>query len=126
MVKAKKEVNIDYDFENDSLFIFPKSRNPEDYKISEYIDENFIFDLDKSDKIIGIEILFASKRFNLPKYAIQSASNWDFLIVVDEKTIKIEIKFKSNIRNQITEKDLSLEKINENLLTPSIANLGVC
>jgi uncharacterized protein YuzE len=51
-------VRVEYDPKADAMYVwFRKAR----YEISEELAENVIIDLDKSGRIIGIEILDASK-----------------------------------------------------------------
>ncbi len=124
----KSEVKIakfDYDFETDSVFIFPQSRKPEDYGISECLDDNFILDFNKEKKLIGLEILFLSERLNLPKSYLKNISKWNITINIDEKNIKINIKLEFKLRNKLNEKELSIQKINEDMLTPSFTNLAM-
>lgn len=117
-----KKANFNYDLENNTLFIFPKSRKPQEYKLSECIDDNFILDLDKKGKIIGLEILFASEKLGISKSKQNSTFKWEILITVDKEYMKI----KYNLRNKKSEKDLFFEKINENMLNPSITNFAIC
>ena len=126
MEKNKENIaKFDYDFENDSLFIFPNSRKPEEYGISECIDENFILDFNKEKKLIGLEILSASERLGIPKSYLKNISKWNITINIDEKNIKIDIKLEFKLRNKLNEKELSIEKINEDMLTPSFTNLAM-
>ncbi len=124
-MKDKKESKLDYDFENDTLFIFPRTRNPEKYNISEHIDD-FILDFDDKKNVIGIEILNASKVLKLAKTKLMNITNWNFTIIIDEKTIKIDINMKFQMRNNFFQNVVSIEKINEDMLSPTHANLAIC
>ena len=125
MKKDKKDSKIDYDFENDTLFVFPKSRIPKEYNISEHIDD-FILDFDSNKNLIGIEILNASKVFKLTKIQLTNIVNWDFTIDINERIIKIDVNMKFEMRNKFTQNIFSIEKINEDMLSPTHANLAIC
>jgi len=51
-------VQVEYDKKADALFIWVRKAK---YDVSEELAENVILDLDKSGRIIGIEVLDASK-----------------------------------------------------------------
>ncbi len=51
-------VQVEYDKKADAMYIWVRKAK---YDISEELAENFIIDLDKSGRIIGIEVLDASK-----------------------------------------------------------------
>ena len=51
-------VQVEYDKKADALYIWVRKAK---YDISEEIAENVILDLDKAGRIIGIEVLDASK-----------------------------------------------------------------
>ncbi|PIU21082.1 MAG: DUF2283 domain-containing protein [Candidatus Diapherotrites archaeon CG08_land_8_20_14_0_20_34_12] len=62
-------MKINYDKESDALYIrFSDSK----YFESDEVKDGFILDLDKYGKVIGLEILKASK--NLPKESINKVS----------------------------------------------------
>ncbi len=122
--KTQTISKLNYDFENDSLFVFPKSRVPENYKISEHVD-NFILDLDKNNNLIGIEILNASKVFNTTKTFLNSVTNYNFLIDINEKTIKIQANLKVKIRNNTKEKEIQIEKLNLDNIHTNFSQLAV-
>jgi uncharacterized protein YuzE len=51
-------VQVEYDKKADALYIWVRKAK---YDISEELAENVILDLDKSERIIGLEVLDASK-----------------------------------------------------------------
>jgi uncharacterized protein YuzE len=51
-------VQVEYDKKADALYIWVRKAK---YDVSEELAENVILDLDKSGRIIGIEVLDASK-----------------------------------------------------------------
>lgn len=67
-------VRIEYDSKADAMYIWLRKAK---YDISEEIAENVIIDLDKRGRIIGIEVLDASK--NLGKELVNKILNTEKL-----------------------------------------------
>lgn len=73
---AAKMIRVEYDSKADALYIWLRKAR---YEISEELAENVIMDLDKRGRIIGIEILDASK--NLGKQLVNKILNTEKLAV---------------------------------------------
>lgn len=71
-------IRVEYDSKADALYIWLRKAR---YEISEELAENVIIDLDKSGRIIGIEILDASK--NLGKELVNKILNTERLVAKD-------------------------------------------
>jgi len=69
-------VRIEYDSKADAMYIWLRKAR---YEISEELAENVIIDLDKRGRIIGIEVLDASK--NLGKDLVNKILNTEKLAV---------------------------------------------
>ena len=69
-------IRVEYDSKADALYIWLRKAR---YEISEELAENVIMDLDKRGRIIGIEILDASK--NLGKQLVNKILNTEKLAV---------------------------------------------
>jgi len=69
-------IRVEYDSKADALYIWLRKAR---YEISEELAENVIIDLDKRGRIIGIEILDASK--NLGKHLVNKILNTEKLAV---------------------------------------------
>lgn len=69
-------IRVEYDSKADALYIWLRKAR---YEISEELAENVIIDLDKRGRIIGIEILDASK--NLGKRLVNKILNTEKLAV---------------------------------------------
>jgi len=67
-------VRIEYDSKADAMYIWLRKAR---YEISEELAENVIIDLDKHGRIIGIEVLDASK--NLGKELVNKILNTEKL-----------------------------------------------
>jgi uncharacterized protein YuzE len=68
-------VRVEYDSKADAMYIWLRKAK---YEISEELAENVIIDLDKSGRIIGIEILDAIK--NLGKELVNKILNTEKLV----------------------------------------------
>jgi len=69
-------IRVEYDSKADAMYIWLRKAK---YEISEELAENVIIDLDKRGRIIGIEILDASK--NLGKQLVNKILNTEKLAV---------------------------------------------
>jgi len=69
-------IRVEYDSKADAMYIWLRKAR---YEISEELAENVIIDLDKRGRIIGIEILDASK--NLGKQLVSKILNTEKLAV---------------------------------------------
>jgi len=68
-------VRVEYDPKADAMYVWLRKAR---YEISEELAENVIIDLDKSGRIIGIEILDASK--NLGKELVSKILRTEKLV----------------------------------------------
>ena len=100
---------IDYDFENDSLYLFEKGGN---YLHSLNLD-NIIIDIGGETYVKGVEIQNASKRFGVSKYALMKARQIDVRLNVSEERIELNIQVTLEIRNKFTPKSLIAADANE-------------
>ncbi len=92
----KEKAVVTYDSENDIIYMSAKKRK---YEFSEQI-EDLILDLDKNKKIIGLEILNASKIFNVEKIKLQNLQGSEWVFEADDKKLHIKINFKIILRNK--------------------------
>ena len=69
-------IRVEYDSKADALYIWLRKAR---YEISEELARNVILDLDKHGRIIGIEILDASK--NLGKQLVNKILNTEKLAI---------------------------------------------
>ncbi len=116
-----KSINAKWDYDlNDDILYFTKLKKTYNSSIKQ---DDFIFDLDNESKICGIEILNASKHFNLNKINLKNISELKLNIIIDEKSIQLKFDIEINIRNSIQTSILAVEKINENHLKPMEKNM---
>lgn len=108
----------DYDFENDSLLVIDRGAKYE----SSINFENIILDIDVDGLPIGVEILHASKLFDVSKSAIKNFQSFRADITISEKTIEINFTINVIKRNQYIEKIAISHGINDmNLPSAQIA-----
>lgn len=63
-------MNISYDSETDVLYIRLKDKAK--FSKSKKINDNTIIDMDKDGEFLGIEVLFASDRYDIQKFIIEN------------------------------------------------------
>ena len=101
-------VSVDYDFENDDLFIYKKGAKS---KITIDLD-NVLLDFDNKD-IVGIEILDASKMFKVDKYdLLKNLIKFEAVIKITKDVIKLNMKLEVLKRNKEIVKESTVKGLN--------------
>ncbi len=98
----------DYDFENDSIFFYGGNKK---YRSSVDLD-GIILDISEDSDIMAIEILDASKRFNLAKEDLRNIKYFEANIEISEENIKIIMKMSVSKRNKLVDKGLNALGLN--------------
>ncbi len=98
----------DYDFENDSIFFYGGNKQ---YRSSIDLD-GIILDISDDNNIMAIEILDASKRFNLAREDLRNIKYFEANIEISEENIKITMKMSVSKRNKMVDKDLNALGLN--------------
>lgn len=80
------KTNLDYDMKNDMLYIFRKG----DFKANLDL-EDVILDIDKNNRVTGIEILDASKHLNISKDILSKAIRADFKTVYKKRAMIVQL-----------------------------------
>jgi len=75
------EVVSDYDVQSDILYIHHTSEYQ--YKESVEIGDNLVLDFSEDDIPVALEVIDASKLFNVPKYSLQNMKEYHLKILVD-------------------------------------------
>ncbi|MGE0792782.1 MAG: DUF2283 domain-containing protein [Candidatus Woesearchaeota archaeon] len=117
----KLPAKANYDFESDIFSALPLIREYD----SSFQKEDIILDLDKNGKIVGLELLNASKNFGIPKIFMKNLISIHMQINVSEELIKIQIQIKSLVRNAERISSLNFERIKPGFVNPSELNLAV-
>ena len=84
-----------YRSEDDVLYVRPSQRA---YASSVQVGE-FIFDIDKKGKPVGVEILNASKLLQIPKEALRHLVSLKLEILVLKNRIEFRLRVKALVRN---------------------------
>ncbi|KAF1073364.1 DUF2283 domain-containing protein [Methanogenium sp. MK-MG] len=115
---------IDYDYENDSLFLFTKGA---EHKHSLVLD-NIIIDFGEGNYIKGVEIQNASKRFGVSKYALKKLHQINVNLNVSDEKLELNITLTLEIRNKYLPKAIVAADINEfNIPSGTMAmSCGIC
>ena len=115
---------IDYDYENDSFFLFTKGA---EYKHSLNLD-NIIIDFGEGNSIKGVEIQNASKKFGVPKHALKTPHQIKIELDISHDKIVLNINLTLEIRNNTVSKAIIAADANKfNLSSGAMAmSCGVC
>ena len=98
----------DYDFENDSIFFYGSNK-----KYMSSIDlDGIILDISEDNQVMAIEILDASKRFNLAKEDLRNIRYFEALIEVSEENIRLTMKMGVSKRNKLVDTGLNALGLN--------------
>jgi len=116
----KQKAKVVYDFGENIFFARPVNRK---YDSSVQVG-NFIFDLNKKNKIIGFEILNASKLFGVSKVFLHNYKNVKIEIKVKGKFILVQAQIQSLIRNSMKTGSLSVERIRPEYVNESNLQLA--
>ena len=119
---SSQKAVIDYDFFNDSLFIYFSEKSV--ISTSKECKE-FIFDFDNNNNMIGIEILNASKKFNSSKENLRTISHFSSKVKVAKEKIEIKVRITSRVRNSFRETKLNLETLNTDMMRPFESSLAL-
>ncbi|MGP8189115.1 MAG: DUF2283 domain-containing protein [Methanobacterium sp.] len=108
-----KEDNIEweYDFDGDSMFI----NDIKDYKYKESIEitDDIILDIDENNEVVALEILDASKIFGIEKKFIRHLVKIEINIMSNEENIFIKAAFNFMIHQRSTPKELNEKIVND-------------
>lgn len=109
----------DYDLENDSVFFYGTGKK---YKKSMDLD-GIIIDMSEDNHTMAIEILDASKKFNVLKSDLLNIKSFDADVRISKETIKIVMKIEIIKRN--TQVSKCMEAIGLNSMNLPISTQGV-
>lgn len=121
--KNSCQAKLTYDDKSDAMYVCPLIKKKIEF--SEVIEDNLILDFSKNKNLIGIEILNATKVFNLSKLNLTNIRAGDFAIDITTNKIEFKIKLQFKLRNKLNQNVLSIEKLNLDLLAPSHINFAI-
>jgi uncharacterized protein YuzE len=112
---------VSYDFESDIFYIIPMDR----VYASSFQMGDIIFDIDDKNRISGIEILNASKMFNVQKVFLKNNISGRLELDVSDDLIKLKLSLTLIIRNSSKTSSLNLERVRPEFVQNSQLNLAI-
>lgn len=105
------KVVYDYDYKNDSLFIY--CVDPYEYDVSVELDNNVVLDLDTMGKPVAFEFLNASKVFHLDKSYFKNLVHIGIQTGITEEAINLKVKLIVPVHNK--NKVFDVNRVTSNL-----------
>ncbi|AEH07216.1 DUF2283 domain-containing protein [Methanothermococcus okinawensis] len=103
-------ISVDYDFENDDLFVYKKGAKS---KMTIDLDD-VLLDFDNKG-IVGMEILDASKIFKVDKYdLLKNLIKFEAVIKITKDVIKLNMKLEVLKRNKEIVRESTIKGLNYN------------
>lgn len=125
MAKRKEKESLKakytYSFIEDIIYIVPQKRQ---YS-SSFRMSNFIFDLNEDKKLVGLEILNASKIMRIHKTFLARAFDGVLELRVQKDKIFIRLEMLAVFRNQRLRNIMESMEKHENHLSPSLTNFDL-
>jgi uncharacterized protein YuzE len=122
MLTGSEFSRYDYDIENDSSFFYGTGKK---YKRSMDLD-GIIIDVSEDNFIMAIEILDASKKFNILKSDLMNLKRFKADINVNKDTIRIVMKIDIIKRNNQVSKYMEAVGLNSMNLPISNQEVALC
>jgi uncharacterized protein YuzE len=115
------KANFKYDYDTDTYSVVPKKR---EYDSSFQLGD-LVFDVDKQNNIVGVEILNVSRILRIPKAFLQNQITGEMLIEISEEYLKLHLTIKSIVRNSRKTSTLSVERIKPDFMEPAELNFAI-
>lgn len=100
-----------YDYYSDVLGV--KVKNDFIYHETVELEDDVLLDFDKNDVPVSLEIMDASKRFNIPKSSLNDLKFFNMTVVVDNKFITINVVIGVLIHNNENKQILESFTVNK-------------
>ncbi len=100
-----------YDYSSDVFGV--KVKNDFIYHETVELEDGVLLDFDKNDVPVSLEIMDASKRFNIPKSSLNDLKFFNMTVVVDNKFITINIVIGVLIHNNENKQILESFTVNK-------------
>ncbi len=111
MIIKTEKAFLKYSYSEDIIFIKPIKRS---YDHSIQIGD-LILDLNEKNKIVGFEIMNASKIFGVKKQFMHALKEFVIKLTITKDFIKFEAKALALYRNAVREHTIDLERINDGI-----------
>ena len=120
---SANEVVYDYDYKNDSLFIYCAGSYEYDFSLE--LDNNVILDIDTNAKPVAFEFLNASQVFNLDKAYFKKLANISIHTAISEESIALKVQLLVPVQSRNHVFDVS--RVSSNLSNiPAIEENWLC
>lgn len=96
-MKCMARLRYDYDYKNNSLFVY--SSDPYEYDVSIELDNDVTLDLDINSKPVAFEFLNASELFNLDKGYFKNLVSITIQAAITEENICLNVQLVAIIHN---------------------------
>ena len=100
-----------YDYSSDVFGV--KVKNDFIYHETVELEDGVLLDFDKNDVTVSLEIMDASKRFNIPKSSLNDLKFFNMTVVVDNKFITINVVIGVLIHNNENKQILESFTVNK-------------
>ena len=100
-----------YDYSSDVFGV--KVKNDFIYHETVELEDGVLLDFDKNDVPVSLEIMNASKRFNIPKSSLNDLKFFNMTVVVDNKFITINVVIGVLIHNNENKQILESFTVNK-------------
>lgn len=94
---------MEYMYDNAGDILGFRVNKPYSYKVSIELDKGIILDFDEEYVPVALEILDASKLFDVPRYSLNNINDFRMNINISENIIELKASFSVLIHNKITE-----------------------
>ena len=99
-LEATEKGAMDYDLENDILFLKVAGRT---YARSVELDD-IVVDLDQEGAVIGVQVFDVSALFALDKAVLQHVQQWQFSVKIEQNVITIQIFLEFHANGKVVER----------------------
>ncbi|AMK15105.1 DUF2283 domain-containing protein [Methanobrevibacter olleyae] len=98
---------VDYKYDSSADVLAVKVKRDFSYHETIEMDEGILLDFDVNNVPISLEVLDASKRFNVPKYSLHNLFSFNMNVCVNDDCIKIDVTIGVSIHNKQKDSVLS-------------------
>ena len=113
--------NFDYDALNDTFYVY----NADQQYVSSQIFDDIIMDVGENNVFVGVEILNASKKFNVSSYEFLAPVRLRLTYDIKDDEISMLIEFTFVKRNQSIVRTMSAVGVNDMNLAPASATFAL-
>lgn len=113
MILNENSTVLKYMYDSSSDVLGVKVKNDFIYHETVELEDGVLLDFDKNDVPVSLEIMDASKRFNIPKSSLNDLKFFNMTVVVDNKFITINVVIGVLIHNNENKQILESFTVNK-------------